>query len=440
MYCPSCGQPNREECAHCAYCGAQLVDNSVRPQYVQVNTDQIRQATQDLVQKTVRTVRKIDRSKIQNMSKKTKTLIVAGASVLLVFILFLAIGSSLSNPKHVATKYFKSYAEGDYDAMYSCLASVDSQFVTKDSFVKYMSARNERQIGKIESYEVREEKDMVPSSLSNRYDYLEDGTPSSTLTKRFYITYISSGSGSVNTFQVTLALQKSRKLLFFKQYKVGIDQYLAQDVQFLAPPGATVTVDGVTLKNGVPYADDENMLAYSVGSMFAGEHTVKVSGAIYQEMTQTVSVYDGSTETLRPEISENQKQVLAVQTENVLRTMCSGALSGKSFSALGLQNCSEDVAEYYEDLCDTLRNDDGTGYTSITFASFSTDSVYRDDTEYECNLDFQYNYVRMVMDWWTDELRQEVSDYAHSGSVSASFAYDAAASAWKLMSFYCRSF
>lgn len=431
MFCPKCGTNNIDSVNFCATCGAELVDNQPEQKTITMNT--VIAGAKELP------------AKIKTLPKLVKQLSVAALALIVVIIAVSAVGSAVTDPKNIAKGYFEAKANGDWNKMYGYLSLDNSDFINKNNFLKLMGNEEKLEIVNFE----------ISDSLSNgsSYEGYFVSTSDSGMVKTYVVEYLLKGNSSTQSETITLVKNSGKKLLFYDDYDVNIDNLIISNYQISVPKGSTVYLDEIKLTQKTSssendyYDSDSSSDTYVISKIFSGQHDLKVEHpvcAVYTEKIQVSgsgscgSIYSVS----KLELNESVKSDLAKKTEETYKQIISSALAQKEFDSLNLICTSESeqqvsIKESYDNLVSELKNEDGTGYKSITVTKFTDESSQKElkaSGTYSCELRIEYDYVTISKDWWTDELSESPSSYPRSSSIRFTYVYES--DAWVLQNLY----
>lgn len=223
------------------------------------------------------------------MPKKVKRLIAAVLGVVIVAFIFVSVGKSLADPEKIVKGYFQARVDRNWDKVYSYLALEDSDFINKENFSKVMQAKKQPDIL---NFEVTEQKYSTTAS------YYYQSSESSDLVKNYTVKYVSKGYSSADVETVTLVKKAEKKLLFFDDYEIAVNDLIVNDYELYIPSGATVYMDDTQLKEVAdnPKYKEEKWDAYKISKIFSGDHVIRVEAAGYEPFTKEIEItsYSGN--------------------------------------------------------------------------------------------------------------------------------------------------
>lgn len=352
----------------------------------------------------------------KKMSRLQLAVILEAACLVLLIVVFFAVGNSRSSAGSVAEKYFKAYVDQDWEEAYSMLEIPEGTFIQEDQYEQIMDASEQPEIT---NFQVQESVGDV-----------EDG-----ITRTFTVNYSINGQGQSST-TVTVVRQSRKSMLFFDTWKVSADGLIAQDYSIYVPQGAQAAVDGVQLTEEQLSGDSEGMDCYQI-SIFNGTHSIQVEAPWFE-------TYEGQFDTLSQgeytvsglSLSDDGEQAVESKLQEALQAYYQAALAGKSFDEVK-DLFAEGAADSNEDAYDRLRDDlEATDYSApkqIQFSGFRC-QVYDGDSyngslqaelEYDYNVSYTYTYTYSGR---TEDRTNDGSSYA-----DARFVYDG--DTYKLLSF-----
>jgi len=398
MFCPECGKSNSDELEKCAYCGAELVDNTAGG--VPVG---------DYAKKGLNWFKKTALPFVLKYKKIGIPIIVIAA----LGVGFYAAGSVLSDPQRIVSKYVDGVKNEDWAGVYSLLDLEENDFIGVDNFTKYCET-NANNYSEITSYNIIEQ---MPDRTKEE------------LIKSYIVSYVTSGASSEDSFELKLVKQEGKSWLFYPTYKISTQNMLGE-CSVLTYPNATVSIDGIDITStGI---DDSGYATYYVSSVFQGEHTLKISHELFEDYEDTLYISDYpetvNLDTLK--LKENVSTELASLTQSNFKTMCEGAIAGKEFENLGI-TCTKDddkldsLIEQYEYFSERIKREDGTGIKNITLSDFSDNSSQKSVNRtmtYRCYVTFDYTYTYTYK--YGEEVMEVSPEYERDGYVSITYTYE----------------
>lgn len=438
MFCPNCGTNCKEGATFCGNCGFALNANQTQAnaQPVANPAPQATEATPVQQAAPVQPVAPVqpaapaapkssfDFKKLLNETilpfiKKFKVALIAVAALIVAIIAFCIIGSSVSNPENVVEDYIEGLKSSDWEAVYDTLAVEESEFVNYDLFVKYQENQTTN-YSDITNYTVTDYNEKISDAankLSNYFgldEYTSDATESLSdgFVKTYTVTYVTKNSSYEKTMTINLVKQEEKTWLFYPTYKVSTEDIIGSH-SVRTYEDATVTIDGVKVtevEQDDSYSDNSGIVKYTVPAMFRGSHEVKVSHPLCEDYTTniTVSSYSDTTSATNVlVIKDSVKSTLAKTSEDSIKKIINGIMSGKTFDSLGITCTKEsenltDIKNKYSSISSYLKKDDGTGLKKITLTEFtdgSSQTKLSSDGTYSCFTRFSYSYTETYKSW-----------------------------------------
>ena len=290
--------------------------------------------------------------------KKAVKRIAAGVFV---FAAFCIIEGYHGRPEAVAERYCKAYIQENWKKTGRLSDLPGDGYATQDEYVTYMK---KNAVTGISDYRIKETKE-------NRQTEVESGGKQ----RAFTVTY-KTEEKKEKTETLIVQKQKSRKLLFFTDWKVSSDQMIANDFNLYLPAGSKAWIDGTELTEEYKVkADSDNLEQYKI-SLFEGKHKIKVKVPWFQTYHSEFQASDKGNATIsKMQISDNGKKTLDRKMQKILKTYVKAAKKGKSFSEVaGLfeKNSSyeKENKEFYNDLKEQLTSGDGYTTGEVTLDNY----------------------------------------------------------------------
>ena len=306
--------------------------------------------------------------------------------LIVVIILFAAIGSAITAPINTVRGYFQAKTNGNWGKAYGYLPLEDHEtdFINKNSFIKLHENTN------ITSFEVSERS-----------------------TSSFSVSYLSGGNTSRQTENIVLE-RKGSSLFFFDAYHVSARGLIVSDYQISVPKGADVYMDDIKLvpRTGSSNTGFHNSDTFVIPRVFTGQHELRVEHPVCDVFTEKVQINESgasshSIQSLK--LSVSVKTGLANNTEDFYRQIVAAALEGNSFESLNLaytnnRNYTDNIIHSYDQLVSMLHRQEGRdGYKSVNVTRF-TDNSFQTELHtyggtYSCEMYIEFDYVTVSYDW-----------------------------------------
>lgn len=251
--------------------------------------------------------------------------ILSGAivAVIIAAVAFVMIGISGSDYKKTVKAYVTAMQSGDYEKAYGYLGTQNSEFLTKEAFVK---AHENDEKGKITNIVINDSYQTAPNAVTKRVD----------------VNYVLE-SGEIGYTAVTVQKAAKKHMLFFNKYDINTEGIVVSDALITIPKGFELSVNGSKLGEGYISKDNNSSSAdtYKLPKIFAGEMQIDVNYADIVNYSETVDVYGGSNNSLianvvrsRLEISEAAQNTLKEKAKADVKTLMQAALDKKNFSEI----------------------------------------------------------------------------------------------------------
>lgn len=355
MYCQNCGKEASSVGKFCEFCGKETGFT---------NNDGV----------------KVPSTSNIKLSKKQKVIIGAACIVLVLGVILYQLGASLSRPEAVAEKYFASLAKADYEKAYKFLSLPQSEFLTKESYVKYSQEKYGTSAW-IATFEIPEEKSYDKDTNRVRKE--------DSLFKSVNISYIKKGDSYPDYMTLQVAKSGSKKYLLFDEWKVTPGDIIQEEWLISVPKGAVLFIDGKEVKKeniikeqAVNWFEDNDDHAryevYSVKKVFPCKHEVKVTMQNGKETVQTLASQETTIKIVPDDTLEKMvKDIIKKHNENWAAAM----------NTLDINHMKETVIENSEAWQNILSAiNDRKNYSSTKFTetliSLEFDEIYLDDVSH----------------------------------------------------------
>lgn len=178
---------------------------------------------------TNKTKKEVSNAPKKPMAKSTKIIIGVVAVVVAALVALFIILGNITNPKNVAKEYIQAVVNKDGNKLYNYLnIEGDSTFVSKNVFNNYI-------------------KEKIKDDAVTNYKITEVEYSTGKLQATVRFTYTTKNSSSEKTGKVTLTKDKSKKYLFFDNWKINdsIDTAVVKDYTLKVTKGSTLTYGGI---------------------------------------------------------------------------------------------------------------------------------------------------------------------------------------------------
>jgi|GEM_PF-2573018 hypothetical protein len=369
MFCGNCGNELVNPGKFCENCGHEIeitkVESGVQiPQPLEQNASNFIQ--QPYVNQIM--VR-------PPMSKATKVAIACGAGLLILLIAFFSIFayfSSVSNPKSVAKEVFYDVMKGNYSEAFNKIYLPESEFLTKESFVKCFEGLEKQP--EAERFTVEK---VTDSDNGNK--------------KIIQFTYYKKGSTEKNSDDMTLVKADGKKFFFFSNWKLDMEgDGVISEWDITVPKGAKLSIEGkeigsTYLKETFPadnysgITDGAEKQVYAIKNIFDREYEVKAT--LEGGVDYTGKVYSSSSQDITIEPDENFQYMI----KESLNTYYQNRM--QALNNLDATYTQDDVvpdSAEQQNLISTIQSLASDTYYKYTYALGSIDfnNIYLDDAEH----------------------------------------------------------
>lgn len=424
MFCPECGTKNADDGRFCENCGAKLEHPQSAPtQNVQPNINQ----TQATPVMTTPPAPKPPR----------KPMPLAAKLIIILVLVLIAAGTggyfvlkSLTNPKNIVTDYAKAYVSHDAKALFKSLDFKESPFVTVEKFETALKSDSNKHFEDSTDYTITENESNDTKNSTLRYD----------------VVFRDDSNAFEYDTEIVLNKLSTKSYLFFDNWKIKTEGFLAKDCAVNVPSGAAVTIDDVKLTDTYKTeSEEEGIDTYKINYIFSGKHTLKLSLENYNDyevsFTLNSTDYEGQTVTSvnRSDLtlSDDIANTLVEQSKTTLTKLYEAALDKKEFedilSADEVEDTSlEDLKSKYKSLVEY--NIEGDPHLkSVDFSSMEGEAQiaynYNDDcTAVSVNLETEYTAKSVVKNFWD----KKKSTKSYDGSSNFTFTYHFKNGKWVL--------
>lgn len=261
----------------------------------------------------------------------------------------------LSTPEKVVTKFLNASMKNDFSTMYDCCDYYESDFVNKKMYTKYKESRSP---SNIKSFKIIKDGDESPNEVLVEFEFT-DTIPDYNKKQTFTVTNVS----------------ESKK----PTYKIVTDDGLYSDYKIWAPLGATVSIDGIEVKEEYAEKKEEDTYGedglkyvyceYTVPSMFLGDHTAKAEADFMATLEKPVDFNQRYSNFLSFDISESFK----TEAGEILKSATKKYLESAFAKSYQYQNIVpeftykmnpkvESLRETYNGICNKIETNKDTGY------------------------------------------------------------------------------
>lgn len=227
------------------------------------------------------------------LKKFKKSRIFSLICILLFIGICFGIGASIAyvqheaNPTDEAVKYFRAFAQQDYEKMYECLYQEKGYYIEKDMYVKEMKNLRERYT--IDSYDIKE-----PATKGGKQSVtVKCKNETSNETKEFVV-YIKSVRHGIQ---------------MIPDYYVDIENMMAKEVDITIPKNDKLQLNGNLIDNNTTDIEEEkDNSKYHFTGILEGKYNVSASNDIYaRNKTITVGGENVEIDLSKEKLTANEK-------------------------------------------------------------------------------------------------------------------------------------
>ena len=385
MFCGECGTKNKKGDAFCKECGSKL-------ESVEVTTN--------------KTKKEVSNAPKKPMAKSTKIIIgVVAVIIAAIVALFIVLGN-ITNPKNVAKEYIQAVVNKDGNKLYNYLnIEGDSTFVSKNVFNNYI-------------------KEKIKDDAVTNYKITDVEYSTGKLQATVRFTYTTKNSSSEKTGKVTLTKDKSKKYLFFDNWKINdsIDTAVVKDYTLKVTKGSTLTYGGIKVDK--KYLDSSKSSTeydvYVLPQVFGYETVVKAvlpSGLEIEEKVTPSTYYSTHTVSFDEDtLTDAAKNKIIEVAKKDLNTIYTSAIAKKSFADIksNFDVKGIDLTKFeqsYNNFVTKLGNESNI-LTSFTVTNASIYDIDLDSNGYlEVEFKVNYDYAIKYTDYSNNEKTHSDSDY-----------------------------
>ena len=385
MFCGECGTKNKKGDAFCKECGSKLEN-------VEVTTKKV--------------TKEVNKAPKKPMAKSTKIIIgVVAVIIAAIVALFIVLGN-ITNPKNVAKEYIQAVVNKDGNKLYNYLnIEGDSTFVSKSVFDNYI-------------------KEKIKDDAVTNYKITDVEYSTGKLQATVRFTYTTKNSSSEKTGKVTLTKDKSKKYLFFDNWKISdsIDTAVVKDYTLKVTKGSTLTYGGIKVDK--KYLDSSKSSTeydvYVLPQVFGYETVVKAvlpSGLEIEEKVTPSTYYSTHTVSFDEDtLTDAAKNKIIEVAKKDLNTIYTSAIAKKSFADIksNFDVKGIDLTKFeqsYNNFVIKLGNESNI-LTSFTVTNASIYDIDLDSNGYlEVEFKVNYDYAIKYTDYSNNEKTHSDSDY-----------------------------
>lgn len=369
MFCEKCGNRLDDDSLFCEHCG-----NRVKEE-INLNNNQINVSSSN----NVAQVKK-------KMSKKAKIILGVIGLIVVVFGSLYGYFYSQTTAKSVLETYMKSMSNGNVSALFDCLDIEESDFVSKEQFIKVNEDNNQQ---KLFSYSIG---DVTYSTDKN--------------TAVFKIKYKYNASDSDMEKTITLTRKDKNKYLIFANWKVQASDYgTVKDFEVRTLSGSKVTINGKKVDK--KYLDKDvskdYMDVYVIPNLLVGRNEMIFELPMGSKVTKEVDIKSYNTYYVPSFDVEdlNNKELSAINDlgKKTINTIYNGIINGKSFTDISSElsfdkSNNTSLTNSYDNLVsDVNDNYSGTKLTKFDVKDINVTSISMSTSGLLVNYQVKYEYT-----------------------------------------------
>lgn len=375
MFCGECGTKNEKNAQFCENCGSKLVVEKSVAQKTNSASSQKKPTNESFSMK------------LKQMPKKKKILLGVVVAIILILIVSYTIISNKLSPRAIAKDYFLAVTNVDTDKLYQYMDIEKSEFTNKDIFVKLATRDMDE-----------DDKVKVANYKIGNVEKSNDG-----LTATVSISYVLEGEDDPDTVKVTMVKQKSKKYLFFDDWRISNNMAVMstkKDYQIKVLKDTKLTIEGIEVNKKYIDKDlsNETYDVYKMPAMFTEKYEMKLALPLGFEVEDTVNVSSYSNYTFKfseKNLPENLKKQMMETTKSGLQTLYNGAKDQKSFDEIKQVFANEnvdlsDLQETYTSLSNSLSN---SGLNAIEFTEVTLSDLDLTEDGYRASVKTKYKYT-----------------------------------------------
>ena len=373
MFCGECGTKNQKDSRFCENCGTKLVEETKSKSK---STSHSKKTNNDSL-----------KEKLKKMPK-SKKIWYGIVTIMVVGILgFYGVMSNRLSPKNIAKEYFLAVSNGDLNKAYQYLNIEKNEFTNMEMFLT------------ISNRELDDDDKMKFSNYKiGKVEKSKDG-----FTANVSIHYLLEGEDEPEIVQLTLVKQKSKKFLFFDDWRISNKMAIMdtkKDYKIKVLKGSKVILEGIEVDK--KYIDknssDEIYDIYKMPTMFTEKYQMKIVLPMGIEIEDTLNVASYSSYTFHLDednLPETLKKQILDRAKSGLQVLYDGAREQKSFDeikdAFNFKDADlHDLKETYESLAKSLSN---SGLNAIEFTEVTLSSLDTTKDGYKAYIRAKYQYT-----------------------------------------------
>lgn len=243
-------------------------------------------------------------------------------------------------------------------------------------------------------------------------------------------------------YQISLNKQLKNKYIFFENWTVSTESFLSKAVPVTVPHGATVSIDGIPLREAYLSGTGNGLDNYSIPAMFAGQHQIEVS---MSGMETVKEVFDAGWDgyyLYKMQISQGTLQELLGQAETDIQKIYMAAFQKTAFEGISDLFVADgetlvEIESSYNSLMKEMTDNENYQIETLDMTSLAGEA-YGSTEEGICavvNVSFEYRILYSYLDSWENIRKSD----AYVGADELSFYYVLENGRWCLSNLGCHS-
>ncbi len=179
----------------------------------------------------------------------------------------------------------------------------------------------------------------------------DDTSPSVTSNHegKTYIVKYTSSSGKEKSISITLVNQAEKRFFFFDSYKIILNDIITENITINTPADTNITFNDKSIDEKYLYTFDNQAVGYKtykIPKAFSKEHTIKVTGEIYDKYIietndKTISIYSDDLK-----YNDTNYKTFSDKSRDYVEEFVNGVITGKALEDMDIP--FSDDKDYYE--------------------------------------------------------------------------------------------
>ena len=378
MFCPECGTKNEKNAKFCAECGSKIIDD--RPQ-----------------------IKVIGPSNKKPLTKKAKIIISIVVILSIGLITFFSICSNKFKASSIAEGYFVALKDKDAEALYKYLDVENNEFTSKKIFEKVYDGKKENIIN---------------------YSVVDEAASADGLNALVTINYTKKGSNKTSSETISLVKEKSKKYLFFNNWKISDESsMIVENNKFNVPKGSTLSLEGIKVdKKYLKNDRDSKYDTYVIPELFIGKYNVVITLKNGLKLEEKVKVSSVGTNNLTDlKLEDSVEKILKKELPSIIDNLYDAAIEDKEFNDIkkdyeyenaNLESFEESYKQFMDYLSDSLTQFKVTDIDIENIKVTSEGYLYvTADVDYEYTLNYSFLGEEKTKTKESDDIMYFTFDY-----------------------------